>query len=480
MFSNKKLAVAVSGAVFLMAGQFALADSTTDIVDALVSKGVLTEEEGKLISKGHESKKKSEGTVTFKDGFKFNSGDGQSNMSINGRIQLDSRTYNWNGTSVSNDKLADTFDVRRAYLGAKGTFKKYYDWEVTADFASLAGTDGTSGNAGKTTSHLDVAYFNINYWDKKAMFQFGQFKMPYSLEERTSSRFIDFQERSFVNNTSLTPGKERGIMIHGTPFTGVNYALAFSNGQGKNTNDYDQREEGKDIIIHADANLAEIMGNKEAIAHIGISYANGDQPIAATNDTKIGKQRTEGRGYEFFAPTTFTGSYERERLNYEAALAYGPFKAQGEYGTVNFKGTASSGTEFDRDMDAYYVSALWLVTGEKYADSYKGGKFDRLTPKNDFKPDFSSLGAIELGVRYSNFDASDFTTSNAAGTGVLTANTMTNKADAMTYQVKWLPTANSRLMLNYVNTDFDTAIVAATGDTKKKEKALMFRAQYDF
>ena len=44
---NKKLAVAVSGAVLLLAGQNALADSATDIVDALVSKGVLTEEEGR-------------------------------------------------------------------------------------------------------------------------------------------------------------------------------------------------------------------------------------------------------------------------------------------------------------------------------------------------------------------------------------------------------------------------------------------------
>ena len=57
---NKKLAVAVSGAVLLMAGQIALADSTTDIVDALVSKGVLTEEEGKLISKGAVSKAKAD------------------------------------------------------------------------------------------------------------------------------------------------------------------------------------------------------------------------------------------------------------------------------------------------------------------------------------------------------------------------------------------------------------------------------------
>ena len=57
---NKKLAVAVSGAVLLMAGQIALADSTTDIVDALVSKGVLTEEEGKLITKGAKSQKEAQ------------------------------------------------------------------------------------------------------------------------------------------------------------------------------------------------------------------------------------------------------------------------------------------------------------------------------------------------------------------------------------------------------------------------------------
>ena len=55
---NKKLAAAVSSAVLLMAGQVALADSSTDIVDALVMKGVLTEEEGRLITKGHNAKAK--------------------------------------------------------------------------------------------------------------------------------------------------------------------------------------------------------------------------------------------------------------------------------------------------------------------------------------------------------------------------------------------------------------------------------------
>ena len=78
---NKKLAVAVSSAVLLMAGQVALADSATDIVDALVSKGVLTEEEGKLITKGHTSKTSVTPIVKEKDGaFTLESANGRNSL----------------------------------------------------------------------------------------------------------------------------------------------------------------------------------------------------------------------------------------------------------------------------------------------------------------------------------------------------------------------------------------------------------------
>jgi len=306
--------------------------------------------------------------------------------------------------------------------------------------------------------------------------------MPYSLEERTSSRFIDFQERSFVNNTSLTPGKERGVMIHGTPFTGINYALALSTGQGKNTNDVDNGADNKDVILHADTNLAEILGNKEAVYHFGVSYSNGNLPPSAA-----GKQRTEGRGNEFFSATAPTGStMERTRYNFETALAYGPVKLQGEYGNVNFEGENSTAGRYDKDISAYYVSALWMLTGEKYADNFKGGKFDRITPKNEFNPDFSSLGAWEVSARYSEFDASDIkTVLNGAQTGtmILAADNpvtaFTNKADAYTFGLKWIPQANARFLANYVYTDYDTPVTLFS-KTVTKEKALMFRAQYDF
>ena len=456
---------AVTGALLFGFGANAMADSTDDILNALIAKGVLTEEEGALLQKGRtgekeaaEKKKATSISGKFKDGISWESGDGENKMSINGRIQLDHRSYDWDGLNDAGDKVTDTFDVRRAYLGAKGTFAKYYDFEVTADFAQSSTETQSSA---KPYTPLDVAYMNIHWWDQ-AQFQFGQFKMPYSLEERTSSRFIDFQERSFVNNASLTPGKERGAMIHGTPIKGINYALAFSTGQGKNTNDVDVREDSKDIILHADANLAEMMGYKESVIHVGGSYSNGDLPTGY----QVGKQRTEGRGYEFFAPATVSGTVERERYGLETSLAYGPAKFQAEYSNADF-----SSSTVNYSMDAFYVEALWLVTGENYADAYKKGKFDRIKPKNDFNPDFKGgLGAWEIGARYSEFDGSEI---------AAVSTTKANKVDSWTLGLKWLPTANSRLMLNYVKTDFNTPITYL-GRTTDEEKTVMMRAQYDF
>ncbi len=468
---------AVSGTLLMGFGANAMADSTDDIVNALIAKGVLTEEEGALLMKGRtgekeaaEEKKKGEVKAKFKDGITFESGDGDNKMSINGRIQLDYRNFDWNenNSTGANANDADTFDIRRAYLGAKGTFLKYYDFEVTADFAGQS-----------NASHLDVALLNVKWW-KQAQFQFGQFKMPFSLEERTSSRFIDFQERSFVNNSSLVPGKERGVMVHGTPFTGFNYALAFSNGQGKNTNEVDVREDSKDVIVHADANIAEMMGMKDSVIHVGASYANGDLPAAA-----VGSQRTEGRGTQFFSAAAFTGSpvntkntMERTRTGLEGAFSYGPVKVQAEWAKTNFDGRSNADVSFDRDLKAYYAEVLWLITGESYADSYKGGKFDRIKPKNDFAPGSGGWGAWEAGIRLSKFDASDFTATNAAGTGVLAAG-QTNEADAWAVGLKWLPNPNTRFLINYIDTDFDTP-VTLNGVTEDGEKALTMRAQFDF
>jgi phosphate-selective porin OprO/OprP len=100
-----------------------------------------------------------------------------------------------------------------------------------------------------------------------------------------------------------------------------------------------------------------------------------------------------------------------------------------------------------------------MITGEAFADSYRNGVYGRLRPRNNFSmEDGGGWGAWELGLRYSAFDGSDFTTTNSAGTGVLAGNTSlstpvtvsTNKADAYTVQLKWLPNAYTRFLIDYV------------------------------
>jgi phosphate-selective porin OprO/OprP len=466
------IAAAVTGALLIGFGANAMADSTDDILNALIAKGVLTEEEGALLTKGRNGekeaaakKKDSAITASFKDGIKWESGDKANSMSVNGRIQMDYRSFGDNNNDTS---VPDTFDVRRAYLGAKGVFNKYYEFEVATDF-------GTADSTSKSKSaQLDVAFINLHYWDQ-AQFKFGQFKMPFSLEEQTSSRFIDFQERSMVN--AYAPAKEIGAMVWGEPVKGLNYGLALSTGEGKGMNETagattNSKRDGVDVIGRVTANLAEFMGNKDNVYHIGAAYSEGSLNTAKPSNS------TEGKGEKFFEydyGTAANTKVDRTRYGAEAAVALGPVKLQSEWVRTNYDGT-KAGVKFDDDIDVWYAEALWLVTGEKYADSYKGGKFDRIKPKNDFNPDGAGMGAWEIGVRYSKLDASDLLKSNA---GALDLTKYTAEANATTLGLKWIPMANWRFMANYVKTNYDTDITL-NGKKFSSEDAFTVREQMDF
>ena len=80
-------------------------------------------------------------------------------------------------------------------------------------------------------------------------------------------------------------------------------------------------------------------------------------------------------------------------------------KLQAEYLRANFSGTCAGGGSYECGIDAYYANLAWLVTGERYADSYCGERLRRVRPKANFAPGKSCCGAWELGLRYSKFDA---------------------------------------------------------------------------
>ena len=407
--------------------------------------------EAQAVEKEEKAKEEEKTTLKgrFRDGFTFESGDKQHSISVTGRVQADYRSFSEDSTNANS---ANTFDVRRAYIGVTGKFYNDWTFDVTADVAQTS------------APQLDVAWLNWGKY-KPVQARAGQFKMPFSLEELTSSRFIDFQERSLVN--SLVPAKERGAMLHGSPGTGLFYGVALSNGAGKNANETSAIEDSKDIIGRLGVNAAEWLDNKDIVLHVAGAYSTGTIP---GNASPVGSGvRTEGRGLTFFNTANFgaaTDDVDRSRTGGELSVAWGPIKAQAEYVKSNFDWTAG-GVGFDQDIKAYYAEAMWLITGEKYADAYRGGAYAAIKPKNTFGS--GGWGAWEVGVRYTDFDAEDFTPS--AG--------LTNKATAYTVGLKWIPVTNVRFYLNYVMTDFDTP-VAVNGGTTDNEEAITLRAAVYF
>ena len=502
---HKLVAATLTSALLMGFGANAMADSTDDIVNALMAKGVLTEEEGALLLKGRsgekeasEKKKETAVSAKFKDGLSFESGDGKFKAAITGRVHTDYRIFDYEENknkvapaaastlnSIQNttpNTLTDGFELRRARLGFKAAWKDYYEGEVVADL-----TD--------STTTIDVGYLNVAWW-KQAQFRMGIFKMPMNLEELTSSNNIDFMERSFVNG--LAPQKEIGAMLHGIPFTGVTYALAVSNGNGK-TRETDLREDGKDIIGRITANFAEIMEKKDMVMHAGLSFSQGDQFLAsAATAVSAGTARTEGRGATFFTNPSVTSSanrdLDRSRLGLEGVVTSGPFKVQAEWMKLNneFSTVARS---YDVDTKAWYAEALWAITGESYSDAYKAGAFGSLKPKADFDPTTFKGGLWEIGVRFSEFDASDYNTtalgqgvvgSGPADAGVTTKARGFAEAKSYTAGIKFLPNSNMRFMLSYDKTDFDDVIGGASGglvinnERVDDEQAVLMRAQWMF
>ncbi|MFM8340635.1 MAG: OprO/OprP family phosphate-selective porin, partial [Methylomonas sp.] len=132
-------------------------------------------------------------------GIKFESKDGNFEMSLNGRMQVDSQMNVQdaspsvaNGNSLSSQQqLADGVNIRRARLGVEGTYYKDYEYKFEYDFSR-------GGNSGVAAGITD-AYINWKGYDPLGV-KVGSFKEPFSLEEATSNRWITFIERNMAVN----------------------------------------------------------------------------------------------------------------------------------------------------------------------------------------------------------------------------------------------------------------------------------------
>lgn len=389
-----------------------------------------------------------DGSVT-ENGIGLKSKDGNNTVQLTGRLHMDYRQYSPDyGAGQTTDSYQNLAEVRRSRFGVRGQFAKDFKYQLLANFGNDAGSSST-------TTTADEMW--VNYAANPEMqFQFGLFKMPFSLEQLTSSNNIDFMERSLIGNTDgeFIPAKETGFMLHGIPKPGLVYQLAVSRGRANK----DATNDGLDYIGRIATNVAELQGSKAYILHLGAAYSVGEIKGGVTPASG----RTEARSQSaWFTGPALGGTTTRTRQGLEAAFAYNGLKVQGEQFQFNYDPTTGS----DQKINGYYVQALYNLTGESH--NYKDGIFNWIKPNNPI--DKGGRGAWQVGVRLSEFDASDITVATGKS----------NRATAITYGLTWFCTDNLRFMLNYVDTKFDN-LVGSSGSRVNGDRAVMFRSQLSF
>lgn len=224
----RTIAAATSAALMLSFGGHAMADSTDDIVNALISKGVLTEEEGALLLKGRAGEKevvakKEEKAIKVshgKKGFRFETADGKFQTNLLWRAQMrftSPTTGDPRQIGNFNDNSQNTFEGRRLRMKIGGhayqPWLKYYfevDLQPTRDF-----DDGSANASSRVIDwRADIAKYDF------LGLRVGQWKINYNRERVDSSGRQQFVERSIANRV-FTIDRQVGAQLQGRLFKGT-------------------------------------------------------------------------------------------------------------------------------------------------------------------------------------------------------------------------------------------------------------------
>jgi len=205
------VALALAG-TFVFGYSTAQADSTVDIVNALISKGILTEEEGALLIKGHdgeiEGQKKKE-KKSWTNSIKLN---GYVQNRVTTMTGGDDGVVLWPDPSVGDDDSGSgrgqNFRIRRARIIFSGLVGDHLGFYIQPDFASQ----------GSNLAQLRDAYGDIFIdKDKVHRIRVGQSKVPYGYENLQSSSNRLSLDRHDAMNSAVRDERDTGAFYYYTP-----------------------------------------------------------------------------------------------------------------------------------------------------------------------------------------------------------------------------------------------------------------------
>lgn len=341
-------------------------------------------------------------------------------INVGGRIHLDTAFHNDDVTELDNGML-----VRRARLGGTGSFGDGWGYKAEWDFAE----NNTSA------TDIFISYSKLG----PGTLKLGQFKVPFGLNELTSSNSITFIERTlgteaFADSRRLGMGYEQFTDSFGYQF--MVYGRRIGTGQP---------EGDQPIGIGGRIVSSPNMGDGGRL-HFGLALAHESTDDADAVRFRARPESRAGGTPRLVDTGTVNNVNNTTKLGLEAAWLQGPLSLEGEW-MRTFVGRGSG--DSDVDFTAWHLQAGYVINGER---PYRGGRFRTVSANSD-------AGAWEVAARYSSVDLND---------GVVAGGEQENLTLALNYYAS----SNVRFMGNVIR--------AEQKDTGDKPWILALRAQVNF
>ena len=399
--------------------------------------------------------------VTANDrGYSVASGDAANTLRLRGLVQADSRWFF--GDHISNN---DAFLIRRARIIFEGAFNKIYQFQIVPEFG------GTTGNGSLTLTDANI---NVAL-NPKFQVRVGRFKSPVGLEQLQSDATAFFAERSVVSQ--FVPNRDIGVQLGGDIYDGkLSYAVGLFNGvqdAGNNANNTDIND-NKDVAARVFAHP--FKGSEGPWAGLGIGLAGtvGSWGTTAGATSVVPAYRSDAQQTWFSYRSTTVADGDTWRLSPQAYYYRGPLGLLAEY--VVSSGEFRNGANAQElKQKAWQLSGGWVLTGE---DS----SFQGVAPRQNFAPDFSSLGAFEIVARVGSADIDNDAFVGGA-LSLANPNTAATAIDTYAVGLNWYLSRSVRASFDYFHADYKYAPGAAPAKTSviaDDENAFVTRLQLVF
>tara|TARA_B100002019_G_scaffold278497_1_gene279383 strand:- start:807 stop:1955 length:1149 start_codon:yes stop_codon:yes gene_type:complete len=293
-------------------------------------------------------------------------------LKFSGRIQ-----GQWDG--IESEEVGgenrNHFYFRRLFLGGHAKVGDNWGGDIVMDFAASTNNDDTVFIDGASVwyNHSDALRIDV-----------GQLKVPFGVEETTSSSKLKAIERSAVNRQFAEQlkfnARHTGIFAKGKFSDFLSYDLAVVNsGQNHTSKDSDLKD-------------GEYGSNRNELGYYGrLTYANYESELrhyfgAATGVMKVGQDGGDAAYRNIAEDIT--------AYNIFAGFGSGPFNLDAEYMFGDVSGV-------DHEHDGYSVQASYAISNAP------AGSWELVYRYSSVENSNGEVGADEI-VRRANFDNNDW------------------------------------------------------------------------